>query len=428
MKLTNLKNKIFILVFLALLVLPWVGGGMLRLFSEESYNALSVVETEKRQMQEIEWSNLINTGESVSGFIDDRIPFRYTLISAYKSINNVIDGQYQKVATAVGQMLYSAGAEKKDKIVERGQTNKPIVPGEEVQVATEDIIDDDAFYPLRVNQDVIVGRFGWLFLYGENEYECYVGSNILSEDEMQHYVNLVNQLQSICAARGKELYVLIAPNKSSVYPKYMPTVEKVDDWRRISRLYEKMQNEAKAPFIYPIIEELEASGTYQVYYKYDSHWNHLGGLYGTNALYAAMGVEQTDPASWIVGTQDADKYELYTYMGIPDSMVTHDDAEYTVDYRPDVTVNGLNVEKMICRTTSNGANEKKLCLIGDSFRVNMMPYISKDFTNCTFVHRDYMKEVSSDIKNADIIVIEAVERYDYEGFKTIQKVINLFSN
>ncbi len=423
----NLRTKIFIVVFLLILTIPWVGGGLLRLFSADTYQAVSVVETEKRQMQNIEWSNLLNTGESVSGFIDDRIPFRYTLISIYKSMNDVIDGQYQKMATAVGQKLYSADANK-NKVVERGRTNMPIVPGEEVQQAADDILDDDIFFPLRVNQDVIVGRFGWLYLYGENEYECYVGSNILSDDEMQHYVNLVNQLQAICQARGKELYVYIAPNKSSVYPKYMPTVEKVDDWRRISRLYQKMQNEANAPFIYPIIEELEASNVFQVYYKYDSHWNHLGGLYGTNALYAAMGVEQTDPASWIVGTQDADKYELYTYMGIPDSMVTHDDAEYTVDYRPEIEVNGLDVEKMICRTTSNGANQKKLCLIGDSFRVNMMPYIAKDFTNCTFVHRDYMKEVSNDIKDADIIVIEAVERYDYEGFKTIQKVINLLSN
>ena len=113
---------------------------------------------------------------------------------------------------------------------------------------------------------------------------------------------------------------------------------------------------------------------------------------------------------------------------IPDDMVNHDDVEYTLDYRPEIGVEGLDVDKMICHTTSNGANEKKLCLIGDSFRVNMMPYISKDFTNCTFVHRDYMGEVKDDIKNADIIVIEAVERYDYEAFHTIQRVINLFSN
>ncbi|MCR4831080.1 MAG: hypothetical protein K5883_06460, partial [Pseudobutyrivibrio sp.] len=103
-----------------------------------------------------------------------------------------------------------------------------------------------------------------------------------------------------------------------------------------------------------------------------------------------------------------------------------DDVEMTVDYRPEITVDGLNLDSMICRTTSNGANQKKLCLIGDSFRVNMMPYLSKDFTQCTFAHRDYMSEIHSDIKSADIIVIEAVERYDYEAFHTIQRVINVF--
>ena len=55
----------------------------------------------------------------------------------------------------------------------------------------------------------------------------------------------------------------------------------------------------------------------------------------------------------------------------------------------------------------------------------MMPYISKDFTECTFAHRDYMSEIHSDIKNSDVIVIEAVERYDYEAFKTMQRVINV---
>jgi len=143
-----------------------------------------------------------------------------------------------------------------------------------------------------------------------------------------------------------------------------------------------------------------------------------------NALYDAMGIEYVDPSVWITGTGDAEKYELYTYMGIPDSMVTHDDLELTLDYKPEITVNGLNTDAMINRTTSDGMIDKSLCLIGDSFRVNMMPYLAKDFTNCTFVHRDYMSETKSDIVNADVIVIEAVERYDYEAFSCVQRVIN----
>jgi hypothetical protein len=56
-----------------------------------------------------------------------------------------------------------------------------------------------------------------------------------------------------------------------------------------------------------------------------------------------------------------------------------------------------------------------------------MDYLAKDFTHCTFAHRDYMKGIHDDIKNADVIVIEAVERYDYEGFKSLQRTINVLS-
>lgn len=427
MNFTTVKNKIFILVFLGILVFPWIGGGALRLISPKIYEKLSAVETENREMAQIEWANLLNTGESISNYIDDRIPFRYTFISWYKSLDDGIESKYQIIETAIGKHFYQP--QKKTPTVDRGNTNKPIVPAEEVTaeaVEEEPVVDD--YFPLHVYQDVIIGREGWLFLYGENEFECYQGTNNLTEDEMQQYVDKLNQLQSICDAKGKELYIYIAPNKSSVYSKYMPTVDIVNSYRRIQQLYEYVNSNSGTHFIYPIEDELIASGRYQVYYKYDSHWNHLGGLFGVNALYDAMGVAYVDPGTWITGTQDADKYELYTYMGIPDSMVTHDDVENTLDYKPEITVNGLNTDAMICHTSSDGPIDKKLCLIGDSFRVNMMPYLSKDFTNCTFVHRDYMSETRSDIKNADVIVIEAVERYDYEAFACVQRVINTLNN
>lgn len=427
MTIRKIKNRIFIIVFLFILVFPWLGGGFLRLFNPEKFTALSIVETEKRELQQIEWTELLDTGESISGFVDDRIPFRYTFISKYKAISDVIDSKYQVVATAVGQMLYTANTTEKEVAqVDRGVTNRPIVPGEEVQVVEPEAPVDDNYFPLHTYQDVIIARDGWLFLYGENEIECYQGTNILSDDETQHFINLANALQKICQATGKELYIFIAPNKSQVYYQYMPTVEVANSYRRIQQLNDRFHEGSTVPFLYPLLEEMEASNKNQVYYKYDSHWNHLGALYGTNALYAAMGIEQTDPLQWVTGQEDAEKYELYTYMGIPDSMVTHDDIEFTMDYRPEVTVNGLNLDAMICRTTSNGPNQKKLCVIGDSFRVNMMPYLAKDFTQCTFAHRDYMGSIPTDIKNADIIVIEAVERYDYEAFHTIQRVINLF--
>ena len=389
-----------------------------------AYDKLSRVETENRQMAQIDWPGLLDTGASVSNFVDDRIPFRYTLISWYRNFNQAVEGKYQILETAIGSNFYRPKA---NPVLNQEATNAPIVPGEEVQTASSEPAADDNYFPLDVYRDVIFGREGWLFLYGENEFECYTGTNVMSEEEMADYLNVLKKLKEVCDAKGKELYFYVAPNKSYVYSKYMPTVEIVNSWRRMQQMYAYIVNNSDVNVVYPLAEEMYASGRYQVYYKYDSHWNHIGALFGVDALYGAMGVDYIDPGYYVVGEQDAEKYELWYYMGIPDEYIVHDDVEVTVDYKPEIAVNGLDVEKMVCRTTSGGQVNKKLCLIGDSFRVNMMPYLAKDFTNCTFAHRDYMNQIHSDVKNADVIVVEAVERYDYEGFKCAQRVLNILS-
>ncbi len=423
---TDIKNKIFILVFLAILILPWIAGGMVRLVSAKAYNSLTTVETENRKMTQVEWAELLNTGESISNCVDDRIPFRYSLINLYKGATQVVESKYRILETAVGSHFYTAKAEPE---VDKEKTNQPIVPGEEIQEASASVEEgqDPDYFPVMTFLDVLVGRDNWLFMYGENEIECYQGTNLLSEDEMEEYARKVRKLEKLCKAQGKELYIYIAPNKSSVYSRYMPTIEVVEPYRRIQRLYDWINNNTDTPFIYPLGEEYIAAERYQVYYKYDSHWNHLGGLFGVNALYDAMGIDYQDPSVWLKGQKDAEKYELYYYMGVKDEDIVHNDLEWIVDYKPEIEVNGLNTEAMVNRTTSNGPIDKKLCFIGDSFRVYMMDYLAKDFTHCTFAHRDYMKGIHDDIKNADVIVIEAVERYDYEGFKSLQRTINVLS-
>ena len=211
MNFTRFKNRIFILIFMAILVFPWIAGGTVRIFSKNTYEKLSVVETEKRKLSKIEWTNLLNTGESISNYVDDRIPFRYTFISCYNKLDGAIEAKYQLVESAIGAKLYKP-------------EEKPAPPKKEVAEVKEEVVEEpveevspyEQFFPLNVNNDVIIARDGWLFLYGENEIECYQGSNVLSQEEMQAWVDKINNLQSICDAKGKELYIYIAPNKSSV--------------------------------------------------------------------------------------------------------------------------------------------------------------------------------------------------------------------
>ena len=66
--------------------------------------------------------------------------------------------------------------------------------------------------------------------------------------------------------------------------------------------------------------------------------------------------------------------------------------------------------------------KQHLVLIGDSFRVSMLPYLEKDFSILTAVQRENMRDVSEEIKNSNIIVVTAVERFDTKMFDSLEEL------
>ena len=103
MNFTRFKNRFFILIFMAILVFPWIAGGTVHIFSKNTYEKLSVVETEKRKLSKIEWTNLLNTGESISNYVDDRIiKIMQELVDDY---NNEKNGDLKKEKRL--RMLYN---------------------------------------------------------------------------------------------------------------------------------------------------------------------------------------------------------------------------------------------------------------------------------------------------------------------------------
>jgi hypothetical protein len=58
----------------------------------------------------------------------------------------------------------------------------------------------------------------------------------------------------------------------------------------------------------------------------------------------------------------------------------------------------------------------------------MIKYLAKDFSEGAFTHRSKVYEVAADVKNTDVLVIEAVERYDYETINTAKTLIKILKN
>ena len=63
----------------------------------------------------------------------------------------------------------------------------------------------------------IFGRDDWLFYTGENALPYYLGTNVLSEEEMASFKDCFENLDEICEGIGVRLVILVCPNKSRTH-------------------------------------------------------------------------------------------------------------------------------------------------------------------------------------------------------------------
>lgn len=288
------------------------------------------------------------------------------------------------------------------------------------------LIDTSELAPVNAAGGVLFGRFDWLFYTGDNSIEYYTGSNIPDEETLADYAQKVNTLQALCDARGVQLCILFAPNKEQVYSEFMPTYEIVDEYKKVPRLVDYLRANTAAHVVYPL-EEMKAYGKYyRTYYKYDTHWNYMGAFVAIQSVYKELGLEVTDPLQVDGYFGNAERAGNFALGGIDASNYTAD-TEYYINYRDNVNISAVSMLEKYWTIESDRPDAGNVIVIGDSFREAMEPLMSKDFCRSTYLHRDNINSCTAHLNEADVIVLEAVERYSDKVFKDIDALITMMS-
>lgn len=473
------KNKITIGIFVSILVLPTVIWFLLMLLNPKFTDKLDSGLGENRKKAEIKWDELIHSGNSVIDYYSDRVPFRSLAVSAYQKMEGNIEKIYRdSVQPFILNAFYKESEKDEnsqlvadvDDLHDNSQmiTDKPQTeekPSEEtenvhkhdykvvstVEATTSNygyteykcstcsnqykddyvnkLIDISYFPPKVYGNGALQGRDNWLFYTGNDSIEYYKGSNLLSQKTLDNYLEKVKTLKNLCDQKGKELCLFFMPNKEQVYNEYMPTYTIENDYKRTQRLVDYISSNSDAKVIYPI-KELEMADIYwQVYYRYDTHWNQMGAFVGLNAMYSKLGKEVTNLQELCVTKIPAtDRNDLITMGGLELSNYPQD-YDYTFEYRNNIKIISRTSSDYgangVFRSESDSTDKRHITFIGDSYRVAMVPYMERDFAKCTIIHRDNTGAAIEDIKNSDIIVLSAVERYDDRLFKNMDRVIEI---
>lgn len=401
----NLKTYsiISIALFMTILVLPTFIWGIGKLLPGKPIEVLNYDLDENRNLASFPTQFHSTYGTDLEAFYNDHLPFRSVIISANRKLTAITEKPYDDIISPfLVKTFYSK-------------------PSEDGELAIE-------YLPPKVHNNLTIeGRDGWLFFGTEENLNDYLGNNILSDEELELYLSKMVKLNELCKAQGKELYFFIPPNKTQVYPEKMPSYTIVDSYTRVQRLVDYVQENSDVKIVYPIQELTDAKEDMQVYLKTDTHWNEAGAYIGTQALYSLMGMPTTD-------IQDVNHYEKefttgdLIRMGNLNPEDFPPDTNFEVDYKMDVTVTPLDntdITQWLYKTSSTSENDCNFLIAGDSYRLFMTKYLCRDFSLFNQIHTDSVGEPEVDglLENADIIVIESVERFNHTLLNTMDHFI-----
>lgn len=260
--------------------------------------------------------------------------------------------------------------------------------------------------------DVIFGEEDWLFYFGDNSLAYYRGTNLPTESELASYVKKAEKVDEYFRSQGKEFRIFVAPNKEQMYSEYMPKGIKEGEKKRIEMIVNYFKANSSVEIVYAKDALVEAKKEMQVYYKQDTHWNRAGAHIGALELLKSLGYE-CERATFETTTRNI--ADLALMLARP----AIEDVDFNYNYKPEYELNITSTDDFHFEVNSTNANDKKLLLLGDSFRKSMMDTLGKEFTNSKFYHRSVFNagnRLVDEFNDADVIVLQAVERYDNDIF------------
>ena len=273
------------------------------------------------------------------------------------------------------------------------------------------------------SENVVVGKEGWLFykgsqVAGEDPIGDYMGTNLLTEEELSVIAANFTQMRDDLAQMGCEFYLYIAPNKERVYSEYMPDMYgDPSEYSKIDQLVDYLAANTDLVVVSSyddIMAFKEENPDTQLYYKYDTHWNALGAYVGAEELVKTMGFGFTELEECTLTTIDYADYDLARLLHLQNVLDSSRDPYYLLnDYTMHVMRLALEDDGSVIRynTTDGTAPGRKLFIIGDSFSAVLMPYVGCHFLDSYMTYYyNYTYETLLE-EEPSVVLYEVVERY-----------------
>src|SRR5262245_9396713 len=136
---------------------------------------------------------------------------------------------------------------------------------------------------------VLVGRDGHLFYAADQSLEYYRRSKPFTSEGLARWERDLEARRHWVVEQGIRYLVVIAPNKETIYPEYMPpTVRPVRPASRQDQLLEYLRVHSAVDVLDLRPTLVDGKGRGHLYHRTDSHWNDLGAELAARAILARL--------------------------------------------------------------------------------------------------------------------------------------------
>lgn len=243
-------------------------------------------------------------------------------------------------------------------------------------------------------EQVILGREGWL--YFSETLDDYTGQ-ALSDRELAAVAARLADLQAECEARGARFLLVIAPNKNSLYPQFMPAAypenHRAGNWEKLRPLLDEAGVAYVDLFALPL-----------PYYRTDTHWTAKGAAMAADKLLASLGRESAYAAGPFLKEPEPQPGDLYEML-YPARPAGEDTLAYAGAFRFEHLTQPKGGSAITIRTEGGGTGS--LYCWRDSFGVALYPYLADAFAQACFSRSTDYSLPDGDY---DVVILELVER------------------
>lgn len=277
--------------------------------------------------------------------------------------------------------------------------------------AVREFVFQDAYFGKAIRS-----RDGWLVHSAPASMDDFQRVNLFSEEDLQRIQANLDWTHTALEEQGITFLVVLAPNKNTIYPEYVPEqIPVLGTESRFDQLLAYLAQYGETPVLDLRPALLEEKQEHPVFFSTDTHWNPYGALAATRAMISFL--QGSYPQLVPHGVDEYEKAGETRYLGdLAGNYLPGDAGEEGFGLEPKyprkwVRFNLSDQMPVIVEYVNSGANLPRALVYHDSFMIWQYDFLADYFSKTTFIWSYNVDVNFARGEQPDIVILECTERY-----------------